>query len=204
LRTDRRRDGGETALRSFLGALLERRDWVYLLSLLVPFVVYDLALKASNVVSQPGLALVFDLMRSDVFFDLGYALFWVGMFALVRRGYARRVVVVLFHAVTMLVVLVSTFAYQYFRETGTTLDYGVIAAWLPNLQQTLPIITQGVPLSAWLLLAVAVFYVTTGPWLVTRILERRRGWFPLTRGERPDGQRDDECGSSVHPSSCLP
>jgi lipoteichoic acid synthase len=183
LRTDRRRDGGETALRSFLGALLERRDWVYLLSLLVPFVVYDLALKASNVVSQPGLALVFDLMRSDVFFDLGYALFWVGMFALVRRGYARRVVVVLFHAVTMLVVLVSTFAYQYFRETGTTLDYGVIAAWLPNLQQTLPIITQGVPLSAWLLLAVAVFYVTTGPWLVTRILERRRGWL----GERFSG-----------------
>jgi hypothetical protein len=60
LRAGRRQDGGEAAARSFLDALLDRRDWIYLLSLLVPFVVYDLVLKASNVVSQPGLALVFD------------------------------------------------------------------------------------------------------------------------------------------------
>ena len=176
MRAGRRQDGGEAAARSFLDALLDRRDWIYLLSLLVPFVVYDLALKASNVVSQPGLALVFDLMRSDVFFDLGYVLFWVGVFSLIRRRYARQVVVVFLHAVTMLVVLVSTFAYQYFRETGTTLDYGVIAGWLPNLREALPVIIQGIPPSAWLLLAVAVFYVLMGPWLVVRIVERCGGW----------------------------
>ena len=56
------------------------RDWVYLLSLLVPFVVYDLALKACEISSQPGvhgLARTLNLMWSDVFFDLGYALLWI-------------------------------------------------------------------------------------------------------------------------------
>src|SRR3712207_8378261 len=44
------------------------------------------------------------LMRSDVFFNLGYALLWIGLFAAARRGFLRRVVVVLFHAVTLVVV----------------------------------------------------------------------------------------------------
>src|SRR3982750_110799 len=88
----------------FLGALLSRRDWVYSLSLLVPFVIYDLALKAASAVSQPGLALSFDLIRSDVFFSLGYALLWIGLFAAVRRGPLRGVMVVLFHATPVLVV----------------------------------------------------------------------------------------------------
>jgi hypothetical protein len=37
-----------------------------------------LALKASNVVSRgdPGSAVTLDLMRSGIFFNLGYALFW--------------------------------------------------------------------------------------------------------------------------------
>ena len=96
----------------FFGVLLGRRDWVYLLSLLVPLFLYNLALKASSVASIPGLAPNFDLMRSDVFFNLGYALFWIGLFAAVRgREHLHRVVVVLFHAVTMLVVLVATFAH---------------------------------------------------------------------------------------------
>ena len=50
------------------------------------FVVYDLALKAASAVSQPGLALTLDLLRSDVFFDLGYMLFWIGLFAVARSG----------------------------------------------------------------------------------------------------------------------
>jgi len=177
LRTGRsQQDAGGSSARGFLGAFLGRRDWVYLLSLLVPFLVYDLSLKASNVISQPGPALIFDLMRSDIFFDLGYVLFWLGLFAVVRKGYARRAVIVLFHAATMLVVLVSTSANQYFRETGSTLDYGIVAGWLPHLKEALPVITQGVPFSAWVLLAVALFYVILGPWLVTRIVERWRGW----------------------------
>src|SRR5918911_1451807 len=75
---------GQLSEQGFLKAFLSRRDWVYLLSLLVPFIVYNLALKASSVVSVPGLTMTFDLMRSDIFFNLGYALFWIGLFAAVR------------------------------------------------------------------------------------------------------------------------
>src|SRR5215203_5898895 len=71
---------------SFLGVLLDRRDWVYLLSLLIPLFVYNLTLKVYSIDSVPGLAPNFDLMRSDAFFNLGYALFWIGLFATVRGG----------------------------------------------------------------------------------------------------------------------
>jgi lipoteichoic acid synthase len=162
-----------------LGVLLGRRDWVYLLSLLVPLFVYNLALKASSVASIPGLAPTFDLMRSDVFFNLGYALFWIGLFAAVRgREYLHRVVVVLFHAVTMLVVLVATFAHQYFWATGTTLDYGIVALWLPQFGEVLPVLSSGSTLWGWVLLFIALLYVALGPLLVARAVERvarRRG-----------------------------
>jgi hypothetical protein len=59
----------------FIRALLNRRDWVYTLSLLVPFVVYSLVLKAIDVASLPGddhgLARTLDLMQSDIFFSFG-------------------------------------------------------------------------------------------------------------------------------------
>jgi lipoteichoic acid synthase len=160
-----------------LRALLSRRDWVYVLSLLIPFVVYNLALKASSVASIPGLAPSFYLMRSDVFFNLGYALFWVGLFAAVRNNKPlRRVVIVLFHVMTVLVVIVATSAHQYFRETGTTLDYGILALWLPQLKEVAPVLGRGATLWGWVLLFAALFYVALGPLLVTRAIGRWRGW----------------------------
>ncbi|MDQ4004273.1 MAG: hypothetical protein M3259_10615, partial [Actinomycetota bacterium] len=160
------------------GAVLDRRDWIYSLSLLVPFVLYDLTLKALVIASffgDRGLASTLDLMRSNAIFDLGYALFWLGLFAATRGGrLPRRAVVVLFHAATMLMVLVSTSARQYYQETGTTLDYDVVALFLPDPGQVLPMF-QGVSVLAWVLLAAALFYVVVGPFLVTRAVERRRG-----------------------------
>ncbi|MDP8951723.1 MAG: hypothetical protein M3N18_05720, partial [Actinomycetota bacterium] len=95
-RRDRRRKNKASGF-GFPRALLSRRDWAYLLSLLVPFIVYNLALKASSVLSQPGEAPGFvralDLMRSDIFFSLGYALLWIGLFAVAKRKFLRRVVV---------------------------------------------------------------------------------------------------------------
>src|ERR687897_1023258 len=162
---------------SCLEVLLDRRDWVYLLSILVPLFVYNLALKASSVASIPGLAPNFDLMRSDVFFNLGYALLWIGLFAAVRgRGPLRRVVVILFHAMTMLVVIVTTFAHWYFRETGTTLDYGIIALWLPQFREVMPVLDYRVPLSAWVLLFATLLYTVLGPPFLTRAVSRRQGW----------------------------
>ena len=173
----KRDDQQSTSERS--SVLLGRRDWVYLLALLVPLFVYNLALKASSVASIPGLSPTFTLMRSDLFFNLGYALFWVGLFAAVRgRGPLRRVVVVLFHVATMLVVMVTTFAHGYFQQTGTTLDFGVVALWLPKIREVVPVLASGAGPWNWALLFTALVYVALGPLLVTRAVERllaRRG-----------------------------
>src|ERR671933_167044 len=84
-------------------ALLSRRDWVYLLSLLGPVIVYDLVLKGLLIRSRSGeieLSESLGLIQSDVLFNLGYLLLWVGLLALTRRGIPRTVVTVLFHAIT--------------------------------------------------------------------------------------------------------
>ena len=162
-------------------APLSRRDWVYLLSLLIPFFVYSLALRAYEIASQPGdhgkLAQALDLMWSDVFFNLGFALLWIGLFAVVRRRPLRLVVILLFHATTMLVVVTTTVAHYYFLENGTTLDYSTLAEWIPKFEEIVPILFQGgVPLLAWMLLAAALLYVALGPLFVARTAERWRGW----------------------------
>jgi len=138
----------------FLRVLLSPREWVYLLSLLAPFVVYNLALKVSDVAtSQPtgggeghGFARSLELMRSDVFFNLGYVLLWIALFAATRRkGSVRWTVVFLYHATTILVVIVNTCAHQYLQENGTTLDYATIAEWIPKFDEILPILTETEP-----------------------------------------------------------
>jgi lipoteichoic acid synthase len=98
-------------------------------------------------------------MRSDAFFDLGYALLWIGLFAVARRGFPRWVVVGLFYAATVFLVVVTTCAHQYFRQNGTTLDYVTVAEWIPKIEEIAPILIQGVPPSAWVLLAAALFYM---------------------------------------------
>ena len=171
--------------------LLSRREWVYSLSLLVPFVAYNLALKAYDVASQPGdhgLARTLDLMQSDIFFNFGYASLWIGLLAAVRGGPLRRTVVVLFQAAAVLVVIVTTCAHQYFRQTGATLDYGVATGWVSRFDEVLPILASEVPLSAWILLAAILLYTILGPTFVTRALTR------------PVGQRDRRMSSpSVTP-----
>ncbi len=164
----------------FSGKLLSRREWVYLLSLLIPLTIYNLTLKVYSVASLPGsngADSILGLMWSDLFSNLGYALLWIGLFAAVRRrGPFRRVVVVLFHVTTILVLVVATCAHQYFRQNGTTLDYGTIAEWIPKVEELVPIFAYDVPTSAWMLLAAALLYATLGPLILTRVIGRWRGW----------------------------
>jgi hypothetical protein len=140
-----------------LGGFLSRQDRVYLLSLLVPFAVYNLALKVYDVASRPqklGLARIIKLIRSDVFFNLGYALLWIGLFGAARRGPLRHAVVFLFHVTTMLAAIVRGSAHEYYRETGTALDYDIVALWLPRPKDVKQMIT--LPPRARVLLAVAL------------------------------------------------
>ncbi len=153
------------------------RDRVYLLSLLVPVTVYNLALKGYDSVSRPGdfgFARALKLLRSDAFFNLGYASFWMGLFAATRRGPLRPFVVTLFHLTTILVAFVRAAAHQYYRQTGTTLDYGIVALWAPRPREIKLMIK--LPFLARMLLAAALLYATLGPVFVTRAVERWRGW----------------------------
>ncbi len=157
------------------------REWAYLLALLLPLVAYNLSLKAISITSQndaPGLGGALDLMRSDLLFNLGYAIFWIGIFAVLRRGLARRSVLVFFHALSILVALVTTCAQQYFHETGSTLDYSIIVYSLSTLDELTGVIGGGASPAAWAALAAAVLYLILGPWLVSRAVVRiasRRG-----------------------------
>ena len=110
-------------------SILSGRDWIYLSSLLGPLMVYNLTLKAIRIHSQQempeGLSAI-GLMRSDLLFNLGYALLWIGLFALAKRRYARKLVVVFFHVGAVLVAATTTGAHLYFQETGSTLDLNMI------------------------------------------------------------------------------
>src|SRR5829696_9261351 len=181
----------------FSRGLLSRRDWVYLLSLLTPFVFYNLALKSSTISiawervrlnqwdSLAYLGAHVYLMASDVIFNLGYVLMWIGIFAVVRRGLWRWTVVFLLHVTIILIVLITTSAHQYFQQFGTTLDYEIIAVELPRIKEVWQYgYLDVVPLSAWALLGVALLYSILGPWLLTRFVSRWRGW-----PERPPSTR---------------
>lgn len=169
--------------------VLHGRDWVYVLALLVPLTAYNLGLKAVSAVSreqETGILASLGLMRSDLLFNAGYAVFWIGLFAVARRGATRAVVVVLFHAVSLLVAAVTTVAFQYFQTTGSTLDWGVVVFYLATLGEIRQVIVGATPAYAWMVLAAAILYVVLGPWLAVRLIsgrEDRRG--PRGAGNMP-------------------
>ena len=153
-------------------SLLSRRDWTYLLSLLVPFVLYDLVLKGSLIVSWPknlGFAESFGLMRSDLLFSMGYALLWLSLFAVARKGLWRMMVTILFHAATILVALLATIAYQYFKVTGSTLDFNFILISLSSPGGLVAVVESEVGPGILALLAAVLAYAVLGPFLVTRL-----------------------------------
>ena len=152
-------------------SLLDRRDWVHLLSLLIPLVTYNLALKVVGLASEHpayGGLDALGLLRSELLFDAGYALVWIGLFAVARRGIPRRVVVVLFHASAVLVVVIATVAYEYFRSTGTVLAYSVVSYYLAKPGEAWGAVSSDAPMGAWLVLSAVLLYVLLGPLLLTR------------------------------------
>jgi lipoteichoic acid synthase len=159
-------------------SILSGRDWVYLSSLLVPLVVYDLVLKWIRMGSQeelPGGFAAFAFIRSDVLFNLGYAFFWVGLFALTRQSRLRWPVVVLFHAVTIVVLATTTSAHVYFQETGSTLSLNVITYSIGTFGEIEDVIGSVTSLATWSWGLVIISYMVTGPWTITTIVCGRSG-----------------------------
>jgi len=149
---------------------------VYLGSLLIPLVVYNLVLKGIRISSQddiPGGLAAFGLIRSDLLFNLGYVLLWVGLFALTRRSRMRWPVVVLFHVATIVVAGTTTAAHQYFQETGSTLSLNIITYSLMTFGEIKDVIGSVASPVIWLSLLAILDYVVLGPWLISRLIYGR-------------------------------
>ena len=174
------------AFRDRLSDLLSSRDLIYFFSLLVPLAVLELTLKAIGIYAETPPASEFsfwkpiDLLRSEAQFILGYALLWIGLFAALRRGIGRIVVLALFQFSAVALVIVVTVAYQYYRSTGTVLNYGIVAYYLATPGEAHGAVASDSPLWAWYVLSAALLYVLPGPLLVTGFLSRRRTEEPNT------------------------
>jgi lipoteichoic acid synthase len=159
--------------------ILSPRERVYLGSLLVPLVVYNLVLKGIRIRSQDevsGVLIALDLLRSDLLFNLGFVFLWVGLFALTRRSRWRWPVVVLFHAATILVVGTTTAAHQYFQETGSTLSLNVIMYSLRSFGDIKDVIGSVTSPAVWLAVLAILDFIVLGPWMISRLIYgRRRG-----------------------------
>ncbi len=177
------------------GSLLSPRDWVYLLSLLIPFAVYNLGLKVLLIffsaekqaplgalglvqanTPQPWLLDCFGLMQSDLLFSLGYILLWAGLFAVVIRSSFRGIVVGLLHALTIFITLQATAAFQYYNITGLVLDPNYLLQWLASPEGTGELIASGISAGILLLVVIVVSYMLLGPALLTHFVSRWRSW----------------------------
>jgi arylsulfatase A-like enzyme len=158
-------------------SILSGREWVYLGSLLVPMVIYNLVLKGIRIRSQDeviGVFGVLDLMRSDVLFSLGFAFLWVGLFAVTRESRWRWLVVALFHAATIVVVGISTAAHQYFQETGSMLSLTVILYSVKSFGEIKDVIGSVTSPAVWFAVLALVDYMVLGPWMISRVIYGRR------------------------------
>ena len=157
--------------------LLTREDWVYLSSLLVPLFLYNVVLKVVRIVTQfdaPGPLGFLDQVRSDVLFNLGYALFWVGVFAAVRGRGPRTISLVLFHLAAVLVVALSTSAHFFFEKTGSTLNLEFVVVSLTSFGEIRAVIFSETTAVHWLLVLAVLSYAIAGPAVVTRLVTG--GW----------------------------
>ena len=155
-----------------LDKLLVRGDWIYLASLLLPLFLYNVVLKVIRVVTQPdppGLLGFLDQVRSDLLFNLGFAALWVGVFAVVRGGWPRRAVLLLFHLSVVVVVILTTSAHFFYTTTGSTLDLSFVIVSISSLGEIQGAIGSETTLLHWALISVVLFYTLAGPALLTRL-----------------------------------
>ncbi|HEV2093128.1 MAG TPA: sulfatase-like hydrolase/transferase [Rubrobacter sp.] len=164
---------GTVGVMKRLRNLLTRGDWIYLACLLVPVFLYNITLKVVRIVTRPdppGLLGFLDQVRSDLLFNLGFAALWVGIFALVRVGWPRRVVMLLFHLTVVVVVVLTTSAHFFYESTGSTLDLSFVIVSISSIGEIQGAIGSETTLLHWILISVVLFYVLAGPALLTMLL----------------------------------
>ena len=167
-----------------LRRLLTREEWVYTLSLLGPLVIYNVALKVVRVATQfqvPGPLGFLDQIRSDLFFNLGYAALWIGLFAVVRGGVPRRVLLVFFHLSAVVLVALTTSVHVFYEKTGSMLGFSFVLDSLATFGDIWQVIASETTLMHWIVVPIALVYGTVGPMIITRLVTH--GWHLPTRGD---------------------
>src|SRR5918997_4526758 len=163
-------------------SLLTQEDWVYLASLLVPLVVYNVVLKVIRVFTRhdvPGPLGFLDQVRSDLLFNLGYVALWVGIFAVVRGRWARLVSLVVLHVSVVLVVVLTTSAHFFYEKTGSTLDLGFVIVSVSSLGELKGVLGSETTALHWILVVVGLLYTILGPTLITRLVTG--AWRPAAK-----------------------
>ena len=132
-------------------SLLSPREWFYSLSLLLPLGLYNLAVKWAHISQFGALGWLpaLNLLRSNLFFSLGFAVFWIGMLALSGGVWTRRVIVVLMHVSSLAYAVIITGAHQFFAITGSSLDYSLIALAFTSFNELKPVIASEVSFSSF-------------------------------------------------------
>src|SRR5215210_523030 len=170
-----------------LRALLTRGDWIYILGLLLPLILYDVALKTSRVVGllgTPGPLELVDQVRSELLFGLGYVALWAGVFAVARRGVPRLLALVLFHLMVVVDATLTTGAHYFYETTGSVLDYDLVAYSLSAWPEIRPIIATEAKNAHLLLLSAVLLYALAGPAILVRLFGSSR-WRGSTRWRTP-------------------
>jgi len=184
-----------------LKGLLIREDWIYLLSMLGPLLAYNVLLKVVRVATQfevPGPLGFLDQVRSDLLFNLGYVVLWIGIFAAVRGGVARLIALVLCHLLAILIVALTTIAHSFFEKTGSTLSMDFLLSSLSSMEIIWKIVESETTVVQWVGLGFTLMYVIFGPAVVTRLTTS--GWH-LPR--RNAGRRNAGRVRMVLPAACL-
>jgi lipoteichoic acid synthase len=178
---------GKAGIWVRLRGLLSRKDWIYVLSLVIPVFVYNVTLKVVRVATQfeaPGLLGFLDQIRSDLLFNVGYAVLWISIFAVMRGGIPRLIALGFFHLFSILVVVLTTSAHVFFEKTGSMLGLSFILNSLASFGEIQGTIGSEVKLVHWLVIPIAIVYGTVGPAAVTRLATH--GWYvPFRNIGRP-------------------
>ena len=165
-----------STLHAGLRKVFSGDEWLRVLGLLVPVVAYVVALKVVRILTQvnvPGPAGFLDQVRSDVLANVGFAVFWLGVTAVVRRRWTRWITVFVMHVTALAVVVWATLAHLFYVKTGSPLDLAMMSfAWRTRDDINGLVAAE---LSPWyaVWLALLVGHAAGSRWLVDRLIRSR-------------------------------
>lgn len=151
-------------------------DRLYVMALLGPAVAYVMLLKVIRILTQhtvPGVLGFVDQVRSEVLVNTAFAGVWVGVMAVARGRWGRRLALVVLHCSVLAVTVWATMAHLFYAKTGSPLDWAMLeVAWRSRGEVGAPVAAE---LSLWyaIWLVLLAGQATVGPWLVTRAILRR-------------------------------